>query len=76
MSDRDAKNSDLVEIAKRNGDFRKNWGPIIGAFLYLRSIGAACGRSVWWKGLILAATGIFVLLQKYGWSIILSGGRS
>jgi hypothetical protein len=28
--------SDLVEIAKRNGDFKKNYGILIGAFLYLR----------------------------------------
>jgi hypothetical protein len=32
MSNQEAKNSDLVEIAKRNGDFRKNYGLIIGAF--------------------------------------------
>jgi hypothetical protein len=38
VSDRDAKYSDLVEIAKRNGEFRKNYGPWLGAFLYLRSI--------------------------------------
>jgi hypothetical protein len=45
--------SDLVEIAKRNGDFRKNYGPFIGAFLYLRSINAARPRSFWWCGLLL-----------------------
>jgi hypothetical protein len=51
MSDQEAKNSDLVEIAKRNGDFRKNYGLITGAFLYLRSISAARGGSFWWNGL-------------------------
>jgi len=66
----------LLEIAKRNGDFRKNWGPIVGALLYLSSIAATRSESLWWKGLILAATGIIVLLQKYGWSIISSGDRS
>jgi hypothetical protein len=29
--------SDLLEITKLNGDFRKNYGTIIGAYLYLRS---------------------------------------
>jgi hypothetical protein len=67
MSDQDAKLSDLVEIARRNGDFRKNWGLIIGAFLYLRSIGAARGRSFWWKGLVVAVTGVLTISQKHGW---------
>jgi hypothetical protein len=67
MSDQEAKNSDLVEIAKRNGDFRKNYGLLIGAFLYLRSINAARGGSFWWNGLLVLVTGMFALLQKYGW---------
>ena len=29
MSDRDVAHSDLVEIAKRNGDFRKNYGVLV-----------------------------------------------
>jgi hypothetical protein len=33
VSDRDATHSDLVEIAKRNGDLRKNYGVLVGAFL-------------------------------------------
>jgi hypothetical protein len=41
--------SDLVEIAKRNGDFRKNYGLLVGAFLYLRSINAGRPRSLWWQ---------------------------
>jgi hypothetical protein len=49
MSDRDVTHSDLVEIAKRNGDFRKNYGLIVGAILYLRSINAARPRLVWWQ---------------------------
>jgi hypothetical protein len=57
VSDPEAKCSDLVEIAKRNGDFRKNYGPIIGAFLYLRSINAARPRSFWWRGLLVALVG-------------------
>jgi hypothetical protein len=35
VSDQDTKCSDLVEIAKRNGDFRKNWAVVIGSVLYL-----------------------------------------
>jgi hypothetical protein len=61
--------SDLVEIAKRNGEFRKNYGPWLGAFLYLRSMSAARPRSFWWSGLLVTVvTGALALLQKYGWS--------
>ena len=66
----DQQYSDLVEIAKRNGDFRKNYGPFIGAFLYLRSINAARPRSLWWSGLLVTlASSAIALLQKYGWPI-------
>jgi hypothetical protein len=44
--------SDLVEIAKQNGDFRKNYGVIVGAILYLRSINAARPRLFWWQALM------------------------
>jgi hypothetical protein len=47
-----AQSSELVEISKLNGDFRKNYGLLIGAYLYLHSIGAARGRSFFWTGLI------------------------
>ena len=43
--------SDFVEIARRNGDFKKNYGTWIGAFLYLRSLTAARGRSFCWLSL-------------------------
>lgn len=49
MSDRF---SELVEISKLNGDFKRNYGKLIGAYLYLRSISVARGRSVFWTGLI------------------------
>jgi hypothetical protein len=45
MSDR---SSELVEISKLNGDFRRNYGKLIGAFLYLRSISAARARPLFW----------------------------
>jgi hypothetical protein len=60
--------SEIVEIAKRNGDFRKNYGKIIGAYLYLRSISAARGRSIFWGGVAFAAFSGFVSwLEKEGW---------
>ena len=49
MSERDVTHSDLVEIAKRNGDF-------------LRSINAARPRLFWWQALmagIAAALGVW-----------------
>jgi hypothetical protein len=49
MSDR---SSELIEISKLNGDFKKNYGKLIGAYLYLRSVSAARGRSLFWTGLI------------------------
>ena len=48
------KHSDLVEIARRNGDFKRNYGTMLGAFLYLRSLHAARGRSFYGLGLICA----------------------
>ena len=52
-----AQNTDLIEIARRNGDFKRNYGTLIGAFLYLRSLSAAAarGRSWLWIGPCLAA---------------------
>ena len=47
--------SELVEISKLNGDFKKNYGKPLGAFLYLRSISAARGRSLLRIGLIWTA---------------------
>jgi len=37
--------SELVEISKLNGDLKRNYGRLIGAYLYLRSVSAARGRS-------------------------------
>lgn len=51
MTDEVAPSSDLSKIAKLNGDFRRNYGTLLGAFLYLRSISAARGRSWIWAGL-------------------------
>jgi hypothetical protein len=57
VSDREVTHSDLVEIAKRNGDFRKNYGVVVGAILYLRSINAARPRLFWWQVLMGAVAG-------------------
>jgi hypothetical protein len=46
--------SELVAISKLNGDFKRNYGRLIGAFLYLHSINAARGRSFFWGGLLIA----------------------
>ena len=62
------QSSDLVEIAKRNGDFKKNYGMILGAFLYLRSLNAARGRPFYWLGLICAVVATALpWLAKLGW---------
>jgi hypothetical protein len=59
--------SDLVEISKLNGEFRRNYGKLIGACLYLHSINAARGRSFLWNGFLLAlASGGLTWLKKHG----------
>jgi hypothetical protein len=65
VSEQNAKHSDLAEIAKRNGEFRKNYGLIIGAFLYLYSVNATRARSIWWGGLFAAmVTGAVALIEN------------
>ena len=60
--------SDVVEIAKRNGDFRRNYGTVIGAFLYMRSLSAARGRSFTLPGAILALIALALpWLTKIQW---------
>jgi hypothetical protein len=68
MADQGRQRSDLVEIARRNGDFKRNYGTVIGAFLYLRSLGAARGRSINWAGPILGLIAMALpWLIKLGW---------
>ena len=64
MSGQDGKNSNLVEIVKRNGDFRRNYGIAVGALLYLSSINAARGGISWWKTLLSIAVGGTALWLK------------
>ena len=64
------QSSELVEISKLNGEFRKNYGKLIGAYLYLRSVSAARGRSWFWAGLIsLACSGVLAWLARHGWQL-------
>jgi hypothetical protein len=62
-----AQFSELAETSKLNGDFKKNYGMLVGAYLYLRSISAARGRSSFWTGLIsIVWSGALGWLGKYG----------
>ena len=56
--------SELVEISKLNGDFRRNYGKLLGAILYLRSISAARGRSIFWTSVLVAAVSFAVAWLK------------
>ena len=67
MSEQFDTSSELVEISKLNGSFRRNYGTFIGAYLYLRSISAARGRSLFWTGLIsIACSAALAWLARYG----------
>ncbi|WP_316170351.1 hypothetical protein [Bradyrhizobium sp. SZCCHNS2017] len=52
MTEHTGPKSDLVHISKLNGDFRRNYGPLLGAYLYLRSIDATSQRRVRWLGIL------------------------
>jgi hypothetical protein len=68
MPERTGLHSELVEIARRNGDFRKNYGTLVGAYLYLRTINSARGRSLLWPGLIaVALSAVLTWLEKHSW---------
>jgi hypothetical protein len=62
----EVSDSDLVEVVKRNGEFRK-WGMFWGPLLYLRTLNAARPpRSILWKGLALVGTVVGGLWWRYG----------
>jgi hypothetical protein len=70
MTDEADVYSGLTKIAKLNGDFRKNYGTLLGAFLYLRSIGAARRRSWFWGGLFsLFCSAVIAWLSKRGFPL-------
>ena len=61
----DDTSSELSNIAKLNGDFRRNYGTLLGAFLYLRSVSAVRGRPWFWTGPIsIACTAAMSWLAK------------
>ncbi|MES5483845.1 hypothetical protein QMZ05_13920 [Bradyrhizobium sp. INPA03-11B] len=64
VANHEARSSDLVEIARRSGEFRKHYGVALGAFLYLSSISAARPRSIWWSGVLTALIGAVALWIK------------
>ena len=66
MSD---QSSELVEISKLNGDFRRNYGKLIGAYLYLRSISEARGRSILWHMFAVAIGSLVYWLRTRGWHL-------
>jgi hypothetical protein len=67
MSEEPNKSSQLVEISKLNGSFKRNYGRFIGAYLYLRSIRAARGGSSFWTCLIsIACSAALAWLTRRG----------
>ena len=68
MPEQSAPLSDLVEISKLNRSFKRNYGSLIGAYLYLRSVSAARGGSFFWNGLIsIACSAALNWLLRYLW---------
>jgi hypothetical protein len=61
------RTSELVAISKLNGDFKRNYGRFIGAYLYLRSISATRRGSFFWAGPIsIVCSAVLTWFQKYG----------
>jgi hypothetical protein len=55
MAEQFSSFSELVEISKLNGSFEKNYGKLLGAYLYLSSIRAVRGGSFFWTGVLSIA---------------------
>lgn len=70
MAEEFQASSELSKIARLNGDFRRNYGTLLGAFLYLRSVSATRGRS-WLRGGLFSVVCAAVLgwLSKHGFSL-------
>ncbi len=67
MAEQVESSSELSKLAKLNGDFRGNYGMLLGAFLYLRSISAARSRSWFWTGLVsVACSAALTWFGKHG----------
>ena len=65
MSD---QSSELYEILKFNGDFKKNYEKLIGADLYPSSVKAVRGPSFWRTVMVAVVSTRLTWLQKYGFS--------
>lgn len=73
----DDTSSELSKIAKLNGDFRRNYGTLLGAFLYLRSISAARRRSWFWASLIsLIFSAAMAFLGKHSFPPLVAKGAN
>jgi hypothetical protein len=59
--------SELVEISKLNGDFKRNYGKLIGTFLFLQAVRAARGRRPsLWSGLLFAiVSAVAIWLERH-----------
>jgi len=70
MSD---QSSELVAISKLNGDIRRNYGKLLGTYLYLRSVSAARGRTWFWAALVsFAGSVVLAWVVRHGWTIQIS----
>jgi hypothetical protein len=63
MSD---QTSELVEILKLNGELKKNYGKLLGAYLCLRSVSAVRGRSFFLSALVMAVFSIAMTWVERG----------
>jgi hypothetical protein len=71
MSDQSATSTELVEISKLNGSFKKNYGRFVGAYLYLRSIRATRGGSLFWPGFLsISLSAALAWLMKHGLALL------
>lgn len=67
--------SDLVEIAKQSGEFKKHYGKWWGGFIQLQFVNAAAGRRPFlWSSLIGIGTVILGFAVKYGLAYATGGG--
>jgi hypothetical protein len=50
--------------------FQENYGKVLGAILYLRSVSAARGRSWFWAGIVSFACSVALAwMARHGWTI-------
>jgi hypothetical protein len=71
MSYQFATSTELVEISKLNGNFKKNYGRFLGAYLYLRSIRATRGGSLFWPGFLsISLSAVLGWVMKHGLALL------